>query len=124
MKILDAILLVGGFATLLVALALDSRLYAVLVGLSGLACILAAVLLEARSDRRQTQDERLLSLYPDIDCYTLPDGDCIASPCRLHNPTGDAVIPCIRARCYWGLYLPGHGHRGSEVYVPPGYGRR
>lgn len=25
-------------------------------------------------------------LPPDVDCYTLPNGECIASPCRLHDP--------------------------------------
>lgn len=30
---------------------------------------------------------------PDIDCVTLPDGSCIADPCRLHDPRPKKTDP-------------------------------
>lgn len=26
----------------------------------------------------------------DAECFTMPDGDCVAERCRLHGPKGDA----------------------------------
>lgn len=39
---------------------------------------------------------------PDVDCYTLPNGDCIAWPCRLHGPRSAeseevGPLPCTPA---------------------------
>lgn len=33
-----------------------------------------------------TRGEAEFHVMPDIDCQTLSNGDCIASPCRLHDP--------------------------------------